>query len=98
MGVSRKTPVKTRAGEGLGVMAPARKYPKTGASKPANNRVKAKVHKPKVTGGPKSGPAQNPVRTPMKKAHRVARANKAKGMAKRGAKGPVQYKKTGAVA
>lgn len=73
-------------------MAPARKFPKKSVGKPATLRVKATVKKPKVTGGPVSGKKQKPVATPMKKSHRVARATKAKGMSKRGAKGPVQYK------
>jgi hypothetical protein len=93
MGVSKKTPVKTKLGNGgSSIMAPARKFPKKSVGKPATLRVKAKVHKPKVTAGPMSGPKQKPVATPMKKKHRVARTTKAKTMSKRGAKGPVQYK------
>jgi hypothetical protein len=93
MGVSKKTAVKTKLGNGgTSITAPARKFPKKSAGTPATLRVKAKIHKPKVTGGPISGKKQKPVATPMKKAHRVARANKAKSMSRSGAKGPVQYK------
>jgi hypothetical protein len=54
-----------------------------------------KVRKPSIYPGPMIAKPQKPVRTPMTKADRTTRANKAKGMSRRGAKGPVQYKAGG---
>jgi hypothetical protein len=54
-----------------------------------------KVRKPSIYPGPMIAKPQKPVRTPMTKANRKARAAKAQGMSRRGVKGPVQYKAGG---
>ena len=60
----------------------------------SSTKVTARAPKPRTAAKANSKP-QKPVKTPMTRAERVARAQKAASMSRRGLKGPALYKSGG---